>query len=108
MSMEKWQTLSRSELQELAQKKGIVGVSRMTKDALIAALARHAKAKAKVKQKAAKSKTSARPRPQLHAASHGNGVSLEDQIGRSKYDFGVPTKDLSAKIPKVLPKGYGK
>ena len=31
MSTEKWQSLTRSELQELAQKKGLTGISRMTK-----------------------------------------------------------------------------
>jgi uncharacterized protein len=112
MSKEKWQALSRTELQELAHKKGIVGVSRMTKDRLVAALLRLAKAKAKVKQKPAtknKTKIAPRPTPQRHAAHLSNGsASVEEQIGRSKYDVGVPTKDLSAKIPKELPKGYGK
>jgi hypothetical protein len=112
MSTEKWQSLTRNDLQELAQKRGITGVSRMTKDALIAALAKLAKlakARAKARDKAApKPRSKARTRPQLHAASHGNGASTEEQIGRSKYDVGVPTKDLSAKIPKELPRGYGK
>lgn len=113
MSKEKWQSLSRTELQELAQKKGIVGASRMTKDKLVAALVRLAKAKAKVKQKTAAPSRRAKPRsrPQRHAAAHANGngtTSLEEQIERSKYDVGVPTKDLSSKVSKELPKGYGK
>ncbi len=113
MSKEKWQALSRTELQELAQKKGIVGASRMPKDKLVAALVRLAKAKAKVKEKkpAPPRKLKARPHPQRHAAAHTNGngtTSYEEQIERSKYDVGVPTKDLSAKISKELPKGYGK
>src|SRR5208283_689466 len=74
MSTEKWESLTRPELQELAQKKGLTGVSRMTKDALIAALAKLAKAKAKVKEKTvAKPRSKPRTRPQLHAASHANG-----------------------------------
>ena len=32
----------------------------------------------------------------------------EEQVESSKYDVGVPTKDLSAKVPKDLPAGYGK
>lgn len=109
MSKEKWQALSKTELQDLAQKKGLVITSRMTKDKLIAALERQAKSKAKVKQKtSAPKKTRVRARPQLQAASHGNGVSYEEQVERSKYDMGVPTKDLSAKMTKELPKGYGK
>jgi hypothetical protein len=113
MSTEKWKSLSRNELQELAQKKGITGVSRMTKDGLIAALAKLAKAKAKARDKAAAPKPRGKPRtrPQLHAASHVNGhgaASIEEQVQRTKYDVGVPTKDLSAKVPKELPRGYGK
>ena len=110
MSTEKWQALSRKELQELAQKKGITGVSRMTKDALVAALAKLAKAKAKAREKAeSKPKVKLRSRPQRHAAHLSNGsASVEEQIERSKYDVGTPTKDLSAKIPRELPKGYGK
>lgn len=48
-------------------------------------------------------------RPQLSAARNTNGnYSPEEQIERSKFDVGVPTKDLSVKIPKELPAGYGK
>jgi len=114
MSKEKWQSLGRAELQELAQKKGIVGASRMPKDKLVAALVRQAKgkAKAKVKEKPVartKAKTTQKARPQRHAAHVSNGsVSVEEQVERSKYDVGVPTKDLSAKISRELPKGYGK
>src|SRR5581483_989584 len=32
----------------------------------------------------------------------------EEQVESSKFDVGVPTKDLSAKVPKDLPAGYGK
>lgn len=116
MSIERWRLLSRKELQDLAQKKGISGVTRKTKDELVAALAKQAKSKAKAKlQKPGKTKPAARPhsslqsRPQRHAAHFTNGAaSVEEQIERSKYDVGVPTKDLSAKIPRELPKGYGK
>src|SRR5262245_3937286 len=114
MSKEKWQSLSRTQLQELAQKTGIIGPSRMAKDKLVAALVRLSKTQAKVKQKkSSKSKVASRrravARPQRHAAHHSNGsISLEEQVERSKYDVGVPTKDLSAKAPRELPKGYGK
>jgi uncharacterized protein len=102
MSTEKWQSLNRKELQDLAQKKGVTGVTRKTKDELVAALARLARAKAKVK-------SAAKTKPQRHAAHLTNSAaSVEEQIERSKYDVGVPTKDLSAKVPRELPKGYGK
>ena len=35
-------------------------------------------------------------------------MSVEVQIERTNYDIGVPTKDLSAKVPRDLPKGHGK
>jgi hypothetical protein len=54
------------------------------------------------------SKKSARPQPQQAAARNTSAVSAEEQVERSKYDTGVPTKDLSAKVPKHLPAGYGK
>jgi hypothetical protein len=44
----------------------------------------------------------------MAAARNTNGTSTEEQIERSKYDVGVPTKDLSAKVPKDLPAGYGR
>ena len=55
MSIEKWKALNRKELQELAQKKGVPGVTRKTKDELIAALGKIAKAKARSQSKMASS-----------------------------------------------------
>ena len=51
MSREKWESLNRKDLQDLAQRKGVPGVTRKTKDELVAALVKLAKAKAKVKEK---------------------------------------------------------
>jgi hypothetical protein len=110
--MEKWRSLNRSDLQALALKKGISGVSRMTRDKLLAALGRWARAQARAAEKSvrpAKARSKAPVLTQRHAASKVNGShSTEEQIERSKYDVGVPTKDLSAKAPKHLPRGYGK
>jgi hypothetical protein len=52
----------------------------------------------------------ARPRPQMAVARNTstNGSSGEEMVERSKFDVGVPTKDLSAKVPRDLPAGYGK
>lgn len=56
-----------------------------------------------------KSPAAAEVRPQRAAArSTGHAASNEEAIERSKFDVGVPTKDLSVKIPKELPTGYGK
>jgi uncharacterized protein len=38
----------------------------------------------------------------------GGFSSTEEMVERSKFDIGVPTKDLSAKVPRNLPTGYGK
>jgi hypothetical protein len=123
MSSDRLQGLSKKELAELARKKGIAGWHGMSKEELVRSLqlaARRAKSKVKpkVKQKtAAASKVRRKPiaavktrsRHQLSAAHKTNGsISAEEQVERSKYDVGVPTKDLSAKVPKDLPGGYGK
>jgi len=49
-------------------------------------------------------------RPQKAAArdTTTESPSSQESIGRSKFDTGVPTRDLSAKLPKALPNGYGK
>ena len=60
-----------------------------------------AKPRAKAKQP--------RVRPQRAAARDtSSSSSAEEQVERAKYDVGVPTRDLSAKVPKDLPGGYGK
>src|SRR5438105_11519153 len=86
-------------LTEMARKKGIAGWHSMRKDQLILALV-HA--------------TTKPPQPVRHptqraaARNTSNGTSIEEQVERSKFDVGVATKDLSAKVPKDLPAGYGK
>src|SRR6185295_6898172 len=46
----------------------------------------------------------ARPRPQTAAARN----TSEQEVESSKFNVGVPTKDLSARMPRDLPSGYGK
>jgi uncharacterized protein len=108
MSQDKWQRLGKKELADLAKKKGIAGWHGMRKEELVAALQKLAvkDARAKARKKAA---AGGKPRPQLAAAHKTNGAaSAEEQIERSKYDAGVPTRDLSARVPKELPRGYNK
>jgi hypothetical protein len=46
---------------------------------------------------------------QSAAARNTSGTATpEEQIESSKFDIGVPTKDLSVKVPRDLPAGYGK
>ncbi len=103
MSKEKYLAMNKKDLADLAKKRGIASAGSLRKEEIVAELVKLAKKKARQKSK----KLAARP--QLAAARNTNGTeSLEEQIERSKYDVGVPTKDLSAKVPKDLPSGYGK
>lgn len=116
MSNEKLQALGKQELADLARHKGIAGWHAMSRGELIRVLSKKRPARKAVSRVAkpllkAKStkKATARVRPQMAAARNTNGTaSQEEQIERSKFDVGVPTKDLSAKVPKDLPAGYGK
>jgi hypothetical protein len=103
MTKEQMRARSKKELTELARKKGIAGARAMSKEGLIAALVKTAQ----VKPKKNAVKPRVRPRPQVAAARNTNS-SPEEQIERSKFELGVPTKDLSAKVPRNLPGGYGK
>lgn len=102
MTNDKLQDRTKKELADLARKKGIVGWHGMRKEELIAALSHSTP---RITQK----KLATRAKPQLAAARNTNGSQTgEEQVERSKYDVGVPTKDLSAKVPRDLPTGYGK
>ncbi len=117
---------TKKKLCQLARKEGIANWHDLRKEELIAALrksARRTKAR-KAKTAAARNGThvngthngTAHPSPgktrtptQTAAARNTSGSPTgEEQVERSKYDTGIPTKDLSAKVPKDLPAGYGK
>jgi hypothetical protein len=104
MSKDKWQERSKKDLADLARKRGIVGWHGMRKEDLVDALAAHAAARARARSN--KKKLNHRTRPQLAAAR--NTASNEEKVERSKFDVGVPTRDLSTKVPKELPAGYNK
>jgi hypothetical protein len=105
---------TRKNLADQARKQGIAGWHGMTKDELVAALqrlARRRKAKqARLAAQAAQPPRRSRTRPPVQAAAARNtsNGTAEEQIESSKYNVGVPTKDLSAKVPRDLPAGYGK
>ncbi|HZT79818.1 MAG TPA: DUF4912 domain-containing protein [Gemmataceae bacterium] len=115
MTRDQLQARSKKELADLARRKGVAGWHDMRKEELVEALARlngkpaARKARVSANGKAANGRAAhARPRTQAAAARNTGGTSAEEQVERSKYDVGVPTKDLSAKVPKDLPAGYGK
>jgi hypothetical protein len=138
MTTEQLLARSKEQLAVMARKCGVAGWQSMRKDELIGALIRAAKRRARakaavngkphahklsVKSKPVVAKTAGAiangkhpklaPRPQRAAArdtsNNSGGMSApEEEIERSKFDIGVPTKDLSALTPKSLPAGYGK
>src|SRR5262249_52414849 len=118
---EKYQGRSKKELADLARRKGIAGWRGMEKKELIFALVANAKklkkpVKTAVKKKkpptvASRSSRSGSPVRPHRSAAHSTRTGTycaEELVERSKYDVGVPTKDLSVKVPKDLPGGYGK
>jgi hypothetical protein len=100
MTSNQLQTCTKKVLAEMARKRGITGWHGMRKEELVEALARARKPR--------RSRTAPVKPQQAAARNTSAGSSAEEQVERSKYDVGVPTKDLSAKVPKHLPAGYGK
>jgi uncharacterized protein len=138
MTTEQLLARSKDQLAVMARKCGVAGWQSMRKDELVSALIRAAKRRARAKAaeiakpahkshakpvksvlvKAGAASTNGKhpkpaPRPQRAAArdtsnNSGGMSSGEEEVERSKFDIGVPTKDLSALTPKSLPAGYGK
>jgi hypothetical protein len=120
MTREQLQARSKKTLIELARKQRLPGWHAMTKEQLIEALV------SRPRKRAAR-KTGVKPAPavvpsrrpaarrriavpvQTAAARDTSSTSSgEETVESSKFDMGVPTKDLSAKVPRDLPAGYGK
>src|SRR6516162_1783809 len=90
MNHAKLTACTKKELLDLARKKRIDGRNGMRREELIAALS----------GKPAPRRKAPRPQHQRAAARNtsSNGtITAEEQVERSKYDVGIPTKDLSAK-----------
>src|SRR5438105_4716089 len=100
MTREQLQACTKKVLADMARTRGIDGWHAMRKEELVEALA--------APTRRPRSKT-VQPQPQTAAARNTSATSsTEEQVERSKYEVGVSTKDLSAKVPKDLPAGYGK
>ena len=106
MTRDQLQACTKDKLIELARRCHVVGWHGMRKDDLIKVLAR--KLRAGVKAARPPSGRSDHPVQAAAARNTSGGISPEEDVERSKYDVGVPTRDLSAKVPKDLPAGYGK
>jgi hypothetical protein len=111
MTSEQLHACTKKKLADMARRKGIAGWQAMRKEELVEALSdRKPKRKKKALPPPRRSPKAAKrilhhPRHQRVAA---RDTSDEEKVERSKFDVGVPTKDLSAKVPKDLPAGYGK
>src|SRR5438067_1505936 len=96
MTRDQLQSWTKKELAKLARQKGLPGWHSMCKQELVELLAPTRARRDK--------KKSVRSRPQTAAARN----TTEQEAESSKYNVGVPTRDLSAKVPRDLPAGYGK
>src|SRR5437762_1061432 len=115
MTEGKLEACTRGDLAEMARKKGISGWHVMRKGDLIAALSgssrpRLAARRSRPARKSPVRKLQPKRMPVQTAVARDTSAasSGEEQVERSKFEVGVATKDLSAKVPKDLPSGYGK
>jgi uncharacterized protein len=119
MTREQLQARSKKDLAELARKRGVAGWHGMRKDELVEVLvgkngkkqpvAKKARGAVKVAAKAPLKPTRRLPAQTAAARNTSSGgLSAEEEVERSKYDVGGPSKNLAARVPKDLPTGYGK
>jgi hypothetical protein len=106
MTRHQLQACTKKTLRDLAHKHGIAGWHGMTKEELVAALTSRERKPPELPSGRLRSRlTKIAP---AAARDTSNATPGEEQVGSSKYNVGVPTRDLSAKVPKDLPTGYGK
>jgi hypothetical protein len=117
MTSDQLHACTKKKLADLARRKGIAGWQAMRKEELVEALsdrkpkrkkAAHPQLRTHKPHKSADHRHAKPVRPRHQAAAAHDTSTGEEQVERSKYDVGVPTRDLSAKVPKDLPAGYGK
>jgi uncharacterized protein len=101
MTRDQLQTLTRRQLADMARDAGVLGWHGMKKDELIVAI-QHQARKAR-RRELARRKVVAPVQP-----AAARNTSAEERVESSKFDVGIPTRDLSAKVPRDLPAGYGK
>ncbi|MFO0841962.1 MAG: DUF4912 domain-containing protein [Gemmataceae bacterium] len=97
---------SRKQLDDLARQHGISGRRDLSKDQLVDEIRKRQRNAARRKAYAAKASPNKLVAPVQKAAARN--TSGEEEVEASKYNVGVPTRDLSARIPRELPTAYGK
>jgi hypothetical protein len=111
MTRDELQACTKKQLIEMARERGLPGWHGMTKDKLVAALTKpssNAKSSSQPSSKPHARRRQTAPLQTAAARDTSSSASGEEVVETSKYNVGVPTKDLSAKVPKDLPSGYGK
>ena len=94
MTKQKLLACTKKELVEMVRKKGIAGWRAMSKDELVSALSEPASSDSSPRTATQRKRNHLRT--QVAAARNTSvGSAAEEQVERSKYDVGVPTKDLS-------------
>ncbi|HLJ97647.1 MAG TPA: DUF4912 domain-containing protein [Gemmataceae bacterium] len=113
MNHKRLEACTKKVLAEMARKKGIDNWYKLCKEELILALSAQAPpshrrppvSRAKPNGSGHKTRVTLQTAAARNTSATG---TAEEQVERSKYEIGVATKDLSAKVPKDLPGGYGK
>ena len=116
MNHKRLDACTRKMLAEMAREKGIANWYRLCKEELIAVLSSkprssRPKRAVPVGKKRVSRRAAAHTRVPLQTAAARDtsaAASAEEEVERSKYEMGIATKDLSARVPKDLPVGYGK
>jgi hypothetical protein len=97
MTRDQLHACTKKQLADLARRKGVPGWHHMRKDELVLALSAPERGRA-----------SRKLAPVQKAAARNTSGSPEEVVESSKYDVGVPTRELSSRAPRELPTGYGK
>jgi hypothetical protein len=92
---------TKKELAAMARQEGVAGWHGMCKEELATVLAT-------LQRKARKKASPARKIVAPVQTAAARNTSPEEQVESSKFDVGVPTRDLSSRVPRDLPAGYGK
>ncbi|MFO0881742.1 MAG: DUF4912 domain-containing protein [Gemmataceae bacterium] len=104
MTRDQLNACTRKQLAEIARRHGIAGWHDLRKDDLIHAIQKCEKSRTRRKAPPAA--------PRVHAplqkAAARNTSSSEEVVEKSKFDVGVPPRDLAPRPGRQLPTGYGK
>jgi hypothetical protein len=100
---------TKKELTDIARQHGVAGWHAMRKDELVSAIQLRQR---RLRRKISHSRKTnpilaARKTAPVQTAAARN-TSPEEMVESSKYGVGTPTRDLSARVPRDLPAGYGK